>query len=1036
MATQVLPSLRLGHRRVEKPVRSLRGGVRWRRLVLAALGIVAILAVTYLAAANVLLRTRLLRNAISGSSLSFAIMGNSTALRLDYESAYSLLPGRVHLEGLTIRGRERTVEWFLSLDHADVAVSLVDLLRRSFHVTRLRSSGFRIRARLRLEPVGATPKVIAALPPIEGFADPPLLDEGPQPAPLTDATYNLWMIDLEDVDVEHVREVWIHTVRSEGDTRVRGRWLFHPQRWLDVGPATVDANGVDFFYGSHALATGLRGSIRATVHPFDLRQANGLATFDHVSYHGQLRGRAILAGALSLLAPRSGVSVRRWEGPLDARVVLDHGNFAEGTRVSIDATDSEVDAEGLVFKAPIRTEFGVHGDRATIDTRVSGLRVSRLGVEQARVASIAAMVTSHRVQLAHVFDDARFTLDVGGAETNDVAAWKDFLPFASTLVIRSGLVTAAGHADGSLVERRGRARLQLSVRRLTVERGDDQVSADVTSDAQLRDVSLAGGWASGSVTIAADDTAVRLGRAALDGKLAVHIDLRRGTWADRTFDLSGSDVALSKVSARSTPGGAPLLVVPSITAVAPNLALAPAGVDGHVSIDLPRAELVDLRRLRELLPLPVGLGIEEGTGVGRLHADFELGSESLRGDGEVVARGIRARVGHTEFFGDLDCVVRARHTGGAVGSTDLSGSTLAITRAGTGNATPPVPSELPWWGNVALREATVHTGGGIHFDAKVHLTAKDAGPATVLVSENMGVPTWAANIFRMPAFDADAEVRVAPSSLELRAFVARGGSTSLRAEYAKRDGRQDGAVLMDLGWINLGYDLADGATGLVLIGPVGWFESKLGTMRDAAAAAKRKTDAEEQLARYAAMTPELRNGEARALAAQCALDVRSCDGVSIENLLRTGTDAGERGTLSGIAYAPMVIAAAKGGTDGTTLDPLVIGSSAEALRIGGESTLDNIPSMALVAAAIDPNAARGKVIAVTGHASTFRREGPYAVGTLTTDAEPIYFVTPFSTQPDPGVVARFRGVFVQRYTSANESNSHPPSLVLVGAFGP
>ena len=47
--------------------------------------------------------------------------------------------------------------------------------------------------------------------------------------------------------------------RSEGDTRVRGRWLFRPERWLDVGPATVDANGVDIFFGSHPLATGVVG---------------------------------------------------------------------------------------------------------------------------------------------------------------------------------------------------------------------------------------------------------------------------------------------------------------------------------------------------------------------------------------------------------------------------------------------------------------------------------------------------------------------------------------------------------------------------------------------------------------------------------------------------------------------------------------------------------------------------------------------------------------------------------------------------------
>jgi hypothetical protein len=999
-------------------------------LFAVALDVVAILTVSYLVSANVLLRTRLLRDAISGSS-DFSVRGSSADLRLDYGSAYSILPGRIHVEDLTIRGRERTVEWRLSLDHTDVAVSLADLLRHRFHVTRLRASGFTIRARLRLHHADAAPEVLAALPPIAGFADPPVLDEGPEPPPPTDAHYKLWALELEDVYVEHVREVWIHTWRSVGDTTVRGRWLFRPLRWLDVGPATVEAHGVDVSYLNELVVTGLRGSIDATVHPFDLREAMGPTTFDHVSYDGRLRGRAMIAGALRSLADPRGVALRRCEGPLDTRMVLDHGTFADGTRMSIEATDCQVDAVGMTFEAPIHTDFGVAGDLATVDTRGSALRVLRSGAEQARIASIAATVTSRHLQLAHLFDDARFTLDVRDAETNDVGAWRPLLrSLPSTLVVRSGPVTAGGHAEGSLADGRGRAELRLSIRHLAVERGEDGVAADVTSDAQL-DVSLPGGWALGAATIAVDDAAVRLGGAILEGKLAVNVDLRRGTWEDRTFDFSGSRVALRNVSARSAQSGAAIFVVPLLTAVAPRLTLAPSGVSGRASIDLAHAELLDVGSLRDLVPMPNGFGLAGGTGRARLHVDVDLGSGSTRGDGEVIGRSIRARVGLTELSGDMDCVLRARRAGGARSSTDLSGSTLAISHAGTGSAPPP---DVGWWGNVGLREATLRTSGGVRFDAKAHLTAKDATPATVLVSQNTGVPGWAADIFRMPILDADAQVRATPSSFEVRSFVARGGSTSLRAEYANRSGRQDGAVLMDLGWIDLGYDLSDGGTGLVLVGPEAWFGRKTATMRGAAADAQRETDAAEQLVRYAEMTPGLRKEEARVLASRCAREVRFCDGASIESLLRSAADAGERDTLSGIAYAPMVVAAAMGGTDGTTLDPRVIGASAEALRMGGESTLDNIPAIVRVGAASDSDAARGKVIAVSGRVTMVRREGPYSEGTLTTDAEPVHFVTSFPTAAVSETNARFRGVFVQRLVSANQSGGER-ALVLVGAFG-
>ena len=336
------------------PPRSLLGRIRWRKFFKRVFVTVAIVCVSYLVVANVLLRTRLLRNVVSGSSVSFAVLGNSTDLRLDYASAYSIVPGRVHVDGLTLRGRERRVEWFLTLDHADVAISLRDLLHHTFHATRLRSSGLAIRARVRLDRVDATPDIVAALPPIAGFADPPLLDEGSDPPPLTGATYNLWAVDLEDVDVEHVREVWIHTLRAEGDTRVRGRWIFHPQRGLDVGPATVDANGVDFSYGSIPLATGVRGSFGATVVPFD--SAGGESPRCPRPRHlrrapGRSRGHR--RGAAPARAPERGDlqsmggAVRRPRGPgprqalgRDACFVRDDGLCNRGGRTGLRGADS------------------------------------------------------------------------------------------------------------------------------------------------------------------------------------------------------------------------------------------------------------------------------------------------------------------------------------------------------------------------------------------------------------------------------------------------------------------------------------------------------------------------------------------------------------------------------------------------------------------------------------------------------------------------------------------------------------------------
>ena len=142
-------------------------------------------------------------------------------------------------------------------------------------------------------------------------------------------------------------------------------------------------------------------------------------------------------------------------------------------------------------------------------------------------------------------------------------------------------------------------------------------------------------------------------------------------------------------------------------------------------------------------------------------------------------------------------------------------------------------------------------------------------------------------------------------------------------------------------------------------------------------------------------------------------------------LLRTGL---------GIIYAPLLETAARRGTDGTTLDQVVVGSSAEALKRGGVSTLDHLPSTLPSAAQGDASAARGKVVAVTGRIASLQAEGSYFVGMLSSDVGPVYFVTPFVVDVGLDALTSFRGVFVQWYGSPDLGPSQPPALVLVGAF--
>src|SRR5688572_347994 len=89
-----------------------------QRILLAVLLLSAAFAVIYLVAANVILRTRLLRDLIS----------EGPDVELDYESAYSVWPGRVNVRGLELQVQDYRHQFAIAAESGQVVVSLHALL--------------------------------------------------------------------------------------------------------------------------------------------------------------------------------------------------------------------------------------------------------------------------------------------------------------------------------------------------------------------------------------------------------------------------------------------------------------------------------------------------------------------------------------------------------------------------------------------------------------------------------------------------------------------------------------------------------------------------------------------------------------------------------------------------------------------------------------------------------------------------------------------------------------------------------------------
>jgi hypothetical protein len=740
-----------------------------------AYGIVG-LAVLYVVVLNVALKTRFLRDLITY---------DPNALKVDYASAHSWWPGNVHVEGLTLRGKDTSVEWILRLDRCDFRPSFTELWHHRFHASHVVADGLSLHVRQRIDAALVVPAETALLPPVEGFADPPLKDATPPPPPPTDATYDLWSILLEGVDVDHVRDVWIDSLRYAGDARVRGRWLFRPLRLLEVGPATIDARGIDVSRGEAALAKSLTGTMVLRIEPFDVRDKGGLGVLDIVTLHGHVHGAApTVAGLNAFLAPAARFSGA--DGTLDAALEMTAGVLEVGTRVHVTSPSSGVELSGIVVRAPFDAELavdarpdGAAGGKLSVLARE--VQVSK-GDARLAIANVAADLTSGALRIAHQpFGDAAFRLDVSDATSSTLGAWVHGFAPSAPLSLESGAAKAKLHLEGDLPSARAHGDVALAVHALDVRAGEAVARAELEASTHVFSLDAKG------------------------IELAGAVDLREVVVAaPTTHGAKETHVALQ---------------APSLHAATKRLRLGEDGATGELSVRLPPSVIPSAAALGAALRLPAGVLVGgAGTVAGELDASLPSGAGT--GALRVTGKAVSLRVAGDVVAADLRVDVTARKEGGVI---DLHGTRAFVRNASAG-------SDTGWWANLDLERATLSLSP-LRFQANARATARDAHFVLADVAGDERLPGWVTEVLRMNALRVEADVRATPTSLAFHSVVARGTGASIRAEYAAHDAHKDGAALVELGPLRVATTLARAPSTIVVLGASSWFDERVAALR-------------------------------------------------------------------------------------------------------------------------------------------------------------------------------------------------------------
>jgi hypothetical protein len=275
-------------------------GARAARIVWISLAVVAGLAILIAIAGSIVLH-----QILASGKIKEWVNKEPEKLRIEYVSASAWNPWAVRVHGLELRSRDPNIEFWFRIEDARFSFAPLQILARRFHVGRLTGTGLVYRLRIRSDPGKTEAAHFAALPPIPGFPQRPLPPGEPIPGdPRTDPQAKEergekkdrpFTIEIDDLRLDAVREVWIELYRHNGGTgTLAGSFSLAPHRRAQVGPVRLALSGGELTMGKHTLLRPASFETSATIQQFDPRLVRGNAVWPFIS--GNLRVDGPLAG--------------------------------------------------------------------------------------------------------------------------------------------------------------------------------------------------------------------------------------------------------------------------------------------------------------------------------------------------------------------------------------------------------------------------------------------------------------------------------------------------------------------------------------------------------------------------------------------------------------------------------------------------------------------------------------------------------------------------------------------------------------------
>lgn len=394
---------------------------------------------------------------------------NPERFEASWDAASSSGLGKIHVEGLALRGSTLRQDWWVHIDEADGRVDLLGLLSQAFTVRGVEARGFRLRIERRETP------------------GPPRRDKGPG-----------WKLAFTDFTVDEVRDLDLKGYRLRGSGRGSGTFRQQIRGEMELDDLRLEMPGGELLIQGMSAARLEELDFAVSNEPFRPRDHRGLDGLPFLSVDLKaLRGTVESLGFANYYLSRVEWLDLSGRGEIEGSGRLERGALAAPSRFQV--TSDEVAASFLDYHARGAGSVSFQVDeeegapRGLLDVLFRSFSVKRSGFSAPHVMGEGLHLTavSRDLDLRQPFTDLVADVEVPRSQVPDLAIYNAYIPDKAPLTLGSGAGTIEGKLHLSAAEESARGDLLFRASGARVVVGEMPLTGNLRIETHLSDDNLA-----------------------------------------------------------------------------------------------------------------------------------------------------------------------------------------------------------------------------------------------------------------------------------------------------------------------------------------------------------------------------------------------------------------------------------------------------------------------------------------------------------------------------------------------------------------